>query len=375
MKLGRKFIFIAALGVAPCLFSLLLTGCGTPAAPAPPTLDLPEPVENLAATRSGDTLTLTWTQPKRNTDKMLLKGDVDVLLCHRVGEGECEPLNEVYVAPGKDEHIEVAMPRALAVGEPRGVAFAVQSMNHLKRSAGLSNEAWVIAGAAPAAVEGLTAEEKREGVVLRWNPQPGANVAVRLIRRRLSAPVRPRTQTKKELLAPPDEPEVMSFWVEDGNGGKALDRTAHTGESYEYTAERVIRVKVKTESLELKSDLSAAAALDVLDIYPPPRPEGLAAVANGEEGHRAIDLSWQPSIATGLSSPAVGYIVFRRESSEGQADNPAEWERISGVGLVTGLAFHDANVSAGHSYIYAVTAVGTNTLESRKSEPASESVE
>jgi hypothetical protein len=298
---------------------------------------------------------------------MLLKGDVDALVCRRVAEGECEPLNEVYVAPGKDERIDVAMPKALTVGEPRGVEFVVQSLNHLKRAAGLSNDAWTIAGEAPAAVEGLSAEEKREGVVLRWKPAAGANVSVRLVRRRLSAPLRPKP-VKKDMLAPPDEPEVMSFIVDDGNGGKAVDRTARAGESYEYKAERVVRLKVKDEALELKSAMSAGVALDVNDIYPPPRPEALAAVASGEEGRKAIDLSWQPSIATGLSSPAVGYIVYRREGDGG-------WERVSGQALVTGPAFHDAIVVAGHSYSYAVTAVGTNTLESPKSEAATESVE
>ena len=344
-----------------------LAGCGTPAAPAPPTLDLPQSVENLSAARSGDTLTFTWSQPKRNTDHMLLNGDVDDLLCRRIAEGECEPLNEVYVAPGKEERIDVAMPKALTVGEPRRVEFAVQSLNHLRRAAGLSNGASAIAGESPAAVEGLVAEEKREGVVLRWKPTTGANVAVRLVRRRLNAPLRPKP-VKKDMLAPPDEPELMTFIVDDGNGGKAVDRTARAGESYEYKAERVVRLKVKDEALELKSAMSAGVALDVNDIYAPPRPEALAAVASGEEGHKAIDLSWQPSIATGLSSAAAGYIVYRREGD-------AVWERVSGQALVTGPAFHDALVVAGHSYSYAVTAVGTNTLESQKSDAASESME
>ena len=129
-----------------------------------------------------------------------------------------------------------------------------------------------------------------------------------------------------------------------------------------------MRLKVKDEALELKSAMSAGVALDVNDIYAPPRPEALAAVASGEEGHKAIDLSWQPSIATGLSSAAAGYIVYRREGD-------AVWERVSGQALVTGPAFHDALVVAGHSYSYAVTAVGTNTLESQKSDAASESME
>lgn len=363
-------ISAAKLGAASLLLNLLLVGCGTPAAPAPPSLDLPEPVANLTVTRAGDRLTFSWAQPKRNTDKLLLKGDVDVKLCRCGAQAECAPIDEVYVSPGKDKRVDIALPSDLASGEPRPVAFAVNSFNRMKRSAGLSNKAWVIAGAAPNRVEGLAVKQQRQGAALSWQPQPGAQQAVRLIRRRLSAPLKPKPQSNtKALLGPPDEPETMSFLVDEGNGGKAIDRTARVGESYEYTAERVVRVKVKEETLELKSGVSAAAKLDVHDIYPPSSPEGLVAVASGEEGQRAIDLSWQPSISTGLVSPVAGYIVYRREGGEG------EWERVSGVGLVSGPAFNDANVSVGHSYSYAVSAVGVNTLVSAKSEVATEAVE
>jgi len=49
-----------------------VTGCGTPGAPLPPSLKLPDPVTNLAAVRTGNQVLLTWTMPKKNTDKMLI---------------------------------------------------------------------------------------------------------------------------------------------------------------------------------------------------------------------------------------------------------------------------------------------------------------
>src|SRR5438874_3696192 len=45
-----------------------LAGCGTPGAPQPPSLHLPEPVRDLRASRKGDKVTLTWTQPSETTD-------------------------------------------------------------------------------------------------------------------------------------------------------------------------------------------------------------------------------------------------------------------------------------------------------------------
>src|SRR5438270_635321 len=55
------------------LAALLLAGCGTPGAPLPPTLDLPQPPTDLKATRKGDKVTLTWSVPTQTTDRALVK--------------------------------------------------------------------------------------------------------------------------------------------------------------------------------------------------------------------------------------------------------------------------------------------------------------
>jgi hypothetical protein len=366
----------ANLRLKPLLASLFLAsifaivGCGTPAAPAPPTLDLPQPVDDLAATRSGDVLTFTWSQPRRNTDKLFLKGDVDVLICQKLSEGECTPINEISAAPGSQKRIEVALPKPLATGEPRPATFAVQSRNHLGRAAGLSNEALVVAGSAPAPIEGLTVHEQRQGIVLQWKSSANEQT-VRLIRHRIS-PV-PSTQNKSNALAPAPEPETSTFLVDAGSNGRAVDRTAHVSESYEYRAERVMRLEVKGQTLELKSAPSEPVAINVLDGYAPERPRSVVAVAASSEAantqkQNGIDISWEPSVESGLVSPTAGYIVYRREGE-------GKWERISGLGLVVGPGFHDASVLPGHTYTYSVSAVGLNTIESQRSEPASESVE
>lgn len=369
----ESLISIFALGTF-----LAITGCGTPAAPAPPTLDLPQPVENLSATRSGDVLTFYWTQPRRNTDHLFLKGDVDVIICHKLPEGECEPINELYVSPGKDERVDVAIPKQLAIGEPRVELFAVQSRNHLKRVAGHSNDAMVIAGSAPPPVEELKVEEQRQGVVVRWKTVGDEAQPVRLIRHRISPA--PSSETKNaankshgDLLAPAPEAELVTLLVDAGSKGHAVDRTAHTSESYEYRAERVTRLTVKDQTLELKSALSEPEAIEVRDSYAPERPRGLAAVAVTSEAATAekqngIDLSWQPNVEAGLVSPVAGYIVYRREGE-------GEWQRISGTALVIGPGFHDPNVRPGASYSYSVAAVGANTLISPRSEPATETVQ
>jgi hypothetical protein len=67
----------AALPVA-LAAGLAITGCGTPGAPLPPSLKLPDQVTDLSATRTGNQISLTWTMPKKNTEKLLLKGNVPV---------------------------------------------------------------------------------------------------------------------------------------------------------------------------------------------------------------------------------------------------------------------------------------------------------
>ena len=70
----------AALAVVLCAF---LSACGTPGAPQPPSLNLADPVTDLSAIRTGNQVTLTWTMPKRNTDKTPIKGNVAARICRR----------------------------------------------------------------------------------------------------------------------------------------------------------------------------------------------------------------------------------------------------------------------------------------------------
>ena len=89
------------VAVLACALAVGLTGCGTEAAPQPPSLNLPDRVTNLAATRTGNQVSLTWTMPKKNTDKLLLKGDVNVRVCRKEDAGPCEQAERVDVGSGR----------------------------------------------------------------------------------------------------------------------------------------------------------------------------------------------------------------------------------------------------------------------------------
>jgi len=63
-------------------------------------LDLAVPVTNLVGTRAGDQVSLAWTMPKKNTDKLLLKGDLPVHVCRREdAASSCTSVGDLQLAP------------------------------------------------------------------------------------------------------------------------------------------------------------------------------------------------------------------------------------------------------------------------------------
>ena len=341
-------------------------GCGTPGAPQPPSLNLPDRVTDLSATRVGNQVSLTWTMPRRNTDKILLKGVMDAYICRRENAATCIPAGKVQFLPSADATFSEALPPDLASGPPRNLNYFVELKNSRGRSAGLSDPAIVLAGEAPAPVTNFAAEVRKQGIVLRWSAaDPG--VSIRLQRKLLTLP--PPKPKAGQLSAPP-QPVEQNLLVDSTPGAaptQAIDKNIVFGNTYEYRAQRVIRANVDGQFLELEGALSAPIRTEALDIFPPSIPTGLAAVATAADpasnSPASIDLSWQP----GTDSDLAGYAIYRREEQ-------SPWQRISGGQPVIGPAFHDPHVLAGHTYQYAVTAIDKDAHESERSAPASESV-
>jgi hypothetical protein len=371
---------------------LLFTGCGTPGAPLPPSLKLPDPVTDLSASRTGDQVSLTWTMPKKNTDKLLIKGNIQARVCRKEESGACMPApGELSFAPAAHGIFTETLPTGLASGPPRSLTYFVELRNYKGRSAGLSNAAAVLAGEAPAPVMGLSAQVRKDGVVLHWIPGPdssnpgvartSATTVIRL-HRKLLTPV-PKTEStakpssQQGLLAPLPEPIEQNLLVDpDVRPGRitdqTLDKTIRFARTYEYRAQRVARVSVDSRTLELDGPLSDPVRVEAVDVFPPAVPTGLAAVAtaaNSSTGPSigpSIDLSWQPISEADLA----GYAVYRRE---GDGANET-WERISSEQPVVGPGFHDPQVQPGHTYRYAVTAIDRGGHESARSREAEETV-
>ena len=349
---------------------LAIAGCGTPGPPQPPSLNLPDTVDDLAAVRAGNQVKLNWTMPKRNTDRLPLKSEVAVKVCRSEAANQCAPVGKLNFAPGSAGSFADTLPAALASGAPRPLSYFVELENRNGRSAGKSNAAVVLAGEAPATVAGFAAEVRRSGIVLRWIAADPRN-AIRIRRRLLTARPAP---AHAGPLAPPSEPLEQALLV-DSDSGVALDKNITLGNSYEYSAQRLARIQVDGRGVELASDVSAAIRIDAQDVFPPAVPRGLAAVATSAApgapapgapapgAPASIDLSWEPNTETDLA----GYFVYRREDQ-------SPWKRVSGEQPVAGPAFHDTDVLAGHTYRYGVSSVDRGGHESGRSAEAEETV-
>jgi len=366
---GEPFVRLNAMrrqgslrwAAAACAFTVSLAGCGTPGAPQPPSLNLPDRVTDLSATRAGNQVSLSWTMPKKSTDKLLLKDAVAVRICRKESTGVCADAGTLSLAPGTDETWSELLPQALDEGSPRTLTYFVELRNRGGRSAGLSNAAQVLAGAPPAPVAGFRIEMSKQGAVLHWTPDQETS-AIRLERRLLTPPA---TKPREGLLTPPPEPVAQSLLIQDAQKGRALDKTTRFGEAYAYRAQRIIRVPVNGETLELAGELCPPVQLEAANVFPPAVPTGLVAVATRAENsaETAIDLSWEPD----AESDIAGYSVYRREGD-------GAWERISSSEPVVGPAFHDAHALAGHTYSYSVSAIDQGGHESARSAQAQETV-
>jgi hypothetical protein len=351
-------------------------------------------VNDLAAVRNGDQVTLTWTMPRRNTDKLLLKGPVQARVCRTetatgAGANTCAAVGSTQFAPGADASFSETLPSEFASGNARKLTYYVELVNHKGRSAGQSNAASVAAGQVPAAIVGLSAEMRRKGVLLAWQPdeQESGSNRIRLVRKLLTPPPPRRkpvtlsTQSgaQKEpgdqrssasgLLSAPAEPLERTLLVKTDSSTRTLDEDVRYNQRYEYRAQRVAIVEANGQTLELAGPLSVPVEIETKNTFPPAVPTGLAAVGtaggngSGNEGRPAIDLNWQPNTEPDLA----GYIVYRREGE-------VEWQRISPAQPVVGPAFHDANVTAGHTYRYAVSSVDQEGHESARSAETEEAV-
>ena len=100
------------------LTSLMMAGCGTPAAPQPPSLKLPEPVTDLTAVRAGDQVRLTLDHAQADHRQGHAQGSPAGAHLPSVGTGPCETAADQPFMPDAPADFVDHLPPADPPGHP-----------------------------------------------------------------------------------------------------------------------------------------------------------------------------------------------------------------------------------------------------------------
>ncbi len=353
-----------------CCGIAALLACGTPGAPRPPSLQLPRPVDDLAATRKGNKVTLTWTPADENTDGTLIKRAGPTRICRGINDFPMAACAQVVanvtiqptpVSKGQQQKVTYSDTLASDLEEKYPTSFAtyaLESFNRRGRAAGLSNQVRVSLAPTLSPPEHLAYEVKPDGVEITAT---GTQTVVAPAGLGFEFHLYRSTQGMNgeiDLGAP-------TFAAQPGGGYVLtfMDHTVEWEKTYSYHAAAVTTVTENGKvAAQVTGDDSPTVTVLVQDIFPPAQPVGLQAVASGVGQKPFIDLT----LASNQEADLAGYNVYRRE-------NEGEWAKIN-TELVKAPAFRDTNVEPGHTYFYSVSAVDLRGNEGQKSETASEKV-
>jgi len=375
-----------SFGAFPALaLTVVLAGCASVQAPLPPSLELPKPPSDLRALRKGNRVYLFWTVPTQTMDRQTVRHPGPTRICRGLEAllSTCStPVGNVAPAAKIEDRKNVpnaklqasfvdTLPEDLQQqNASRTETYAVEALNLHARSAGLSNQVHVPLAPTLPPPTNFHAEVTGEGVVLSWNceqsqnPMPNLHYTERIYRRMAESGT-----------------DVTLADVEC-TAGRFEDRTIEWQKTYEYRITGVTEVILppgngpcpRASSAEggrpssdcitaiVEGEDSPPQKVFTNDVYPPAVPAGLQAVFSGPGQPPFIDLVWAPNTDADLA----GYNVYRHETG-GQ---PVKINKE----LVKAPAFRDSDVSAGKTYLYAVSAVDARGNESARSEEASEIV-
>src|SRR6266849_8066463 len=355
--------------IAPTALCLLLASCAQTGPPLPPSLELPKPPTDLRASRKGNRVTLSWSEPTLTTDRQSVRYLGATLVCRSL-EPEittCGNITAMLPAPSSvsaapqksglprpaPETYTDTPPPAMQQQDPSAeVTYAVEILNRHARGAGLSNRVHVPAIVTLPPPGDLAVELTGDGVVLTWTSAgeshtPGIQHRYRIYRRDESS--------GKDAIAsevPLGEPGPAHF----------TDSTFEWEKTYLYGINAVSIVKRSDSEVQVEGDDTPSVRVVAHDVFPPSVPAGLQAAYSGEGQKPFIDLIWAPVTNADLA----GYNVYRSEANATAVKLNSE--------LVKSPSYRDSAVASGKTYTYSVSAVDVRGNESPRSEETSEAV-
>jgi hypothetical protein len=370
MKLTKLTL---ALGIASVG---LLSSCGTPGIPEPPSLELARPVRDLKAVRKGNEVHLSWSVPEQTEDHQTFRHAGPTRICRSVGSPmhDCgTPVIELppqetptqrvssrrresksqQPTPPQETYTDELSPSLESQSPASNLSYAVSVLNSYGRSAGLSNQVQVPSAPTLPAPANLSAHLSANGVELTWNavppsPEiPGVKYEYRVYRRDVV--------TNHDAVA-------GELPVSGASNPNFVDSGFEWEKTYDYRVTIVTVVDRPDGPEQVEGDDTSSVRVVAHDIFPPATPTGLQAVFSGPGQKPFIDLIW----AGNSESDLAGYNVYRRDVGSQPIKINTE--------LVKTPAFRDTNVVPGHEYFYSISAVDAPGNESPRSEEAGESV-
>jgi len=337
----------------------LLSSCAVPGAPLPPSLQVPRPVEDLAAVRKGDRVMLTWTAPVETTDRDALRFSGSTFICRNVSEmDQCNPVGAEQVGPSPQPRREFVdtLPRELQDKNATGfVAYALESRNARGQSGGLSKQVLVPLAPTLLPPTDLRARVGPEGITLTWSGE---------LHTHETPEMRHRYRLYRREAGSNRDAMIGEMIFQQAPTAELLDRNFEWEKTYHYRL-AVVTVLPRTgqEAIEVEGEDSPAVEVLAHDAFPPTVPQNVQAVF-ASAAQNFIDLTWTPVTDADLA----GYNIHRRDAVDSGPGRKLNAE------LVKAPAFRDPQIERGKRYLYSVSAVDLRGNESAKSVEAGETV-
>lgn len=307
------FLKSIAVLVCVCCFS----SCGKVGEPQAPYIRIPEAVEDLTATQSGDSIVLQWTNPARNID-----GSAASNLAHVRIRRDGTPFKTVEAAQaGKPQ--STAFPIETALGSRQSFTVAIDTDRG--KVSNLSNPASVMPVEVPGRVSGLVATVDQHRIMLAWSkPQVHPELADAYVITRIDLPAQAETVS----------------------GTRYDDLRYQPGKTvtYQLTAVRRLTDRAVTGIGPVSTTTM------IVDKTPPRPPTGLAVV----ESDTGAFVTWDANDENDLA----GYRVYRSDGPNG------EFKRVA-TGLNVPNSFVERSYKPGTRY--AVSAEDDSGNESSRS--------